>query len=419
MPPSSDFYQNLPLLTSFTEALKRENHHPVPADWFIALTDVVNSTEAIEKGDYKAVNTAGGLATIAISNVNKSMDFPFVFGGDGVSCLIPAHIANEVADVLFDTKHKVKEFFGLDLRVGLIPVKDLYQKGFQLELAKLKVSDYYEQAIIDGDGWSYAEDILKTNAQENDYLITRKKNENLEANFEGFTCRWQDIPSNQGETIATIIQLRGADVEKHLTELSKKIDHIFGKEEDFHPLSAVNLQVANSEKELGVEAKVFSQGSGLKYFLKLRWIKFESMLTKLALRFNLNVKVNWYNLSRLKEYQIAASDYKKYDGSLKMVLSSTSEQRRKWENYLEKAYQNGWLYYGIHIADRAVMTCLLHAGSKREVHFIDAADGGYTLAAKKMRSAQSVSSAFYYNPRLIVIRTLVEKPREFGMNSCF
>ena len=83
MSSSIDFYSNLPVLTSFTEALKMENHHPVPADWFIAITDVVNSTEAIENGEYKAVNTAGGLATIAISNVNKSMDFPFIFGGDG------------------------------------------------------------------------------------------------------------------------------------------------------------------------------------------------------------------------------------------------------------------------------------------------------------------------------------------------
>ncbi len=53
MPLSSDFYQNFPRLTSFIEALKRENYHPVPVDWSIALTDVVNSIQAIEKGDYK------------------------------------------------------------------------------------------------------------------------------------------------------------------------------------------------------------------------------------------------------------------------------------------------------------------------------------------------------------------------------
>ena len=362
-----------------------ENHHPVPADWFIAITDVVNSTEAIENGEYKAVNTAGGLATIAISNVNKSMDFPFIFGGDGVSCLIPAHIANEVADVLSDTQEKVKAFFNLDLRVGIIPVKDLYEEGYQLRIAKLKVSDFYEQAIIDGDGWNYAEDLLKNSSRASDYLIESKSNKNVEADYTGFTCRWQDIPSNQGETIATIIKLRGTDVAKRLRELIKELDQIFGKEENFHPLSAMNLQVAKSEKELGLEAKVFSNGNDLKYFLKLQWIRVENWITKQALNYRLNVKVNWYNLAELKKYQMAASDFKKYDGSLKMVLSCTSEQRQRWENYLEKAYQNGWLYYGIHIADRAVMTCLLHAGSEREVHFIDAADGGYALAAKKMK----------------------------------
>ena len=31
------------------------------------------------------------------------------------------------------------------------------------------------------------------------------------------------------------------------------------------------------------------------------------------------------------------------------------------------------------------MTCLMHVGSAREVHFIDGADGGYALAAKMLK----------------------------------
>lgn len=41
--------------------------------------------------------------------------------------------------------------------------------------------------------------------------------------------------------------------------------------------------------------------------------------------------------------------------------------------------------YGIHESDRALLTCFLHLGSRREVHFVDSADGGYALAGKMLK----------------------------------
>jgi hypothetical protein len=51
----------------------------VPVDWYAVITDVVNSSEAIEAGRYKEVNTAGVLAAMGISNLRNDMDFPFLF----------------------------------------------------------------------------------------------------------------------------------------------------------------------------------------------------------------------------------------------------------------------------------------------------------------------------------------------------
>ena len=55
------------------------------------------------------------------------------------------------------------------------------------------------------------------------------------------------------------------------------------------------------------------------------------------------------------------------------------------KDYLEKKFQEGRLVYGFHVSDRALMTCLVFDRDGRQVHFVDGADGGYALAAKKMK----------------------------------
>ena len=385
--PSEHFYTNLAPLTSFSEVLKTENHQPVPADWYVAITDVIDSTKSIENGLYKDVNTAGGLAAMAISNVNKGLDFPFIFGGDGISCLIPPTRLSAISDVLYDTRLKVKTFYNLDLRVGLIPVKELYDAGYTMAVGKLQSSAYYNQAIISGDALVAAEGWLKQSGAGKNYLISKKNDASIEADFTGFTCRWKDIPSTKGETISTIIQIQPDQDAMILAQILDQLYAIFGKEEDFHPVTAQNMQISLAEKELGREAQVFSgTKKGLQYWLHLMQYKIQAFFTLLALRFGLKIQANWYDLRKLKDYQIASSDYKKFDGSLKIVINCSTAARKQWQNYLESLHQNKAIYYGIHIADRAIMTCLMHAGSEREVHFIDAADGGYALAAKQMKA---------------------------------
>ena len=135
------------------------------------------------------------------------------------------------------------------------------------------------------------------------------------------------------------------------------------------------------------EAKsVTKQESGLKYWLKYLNIRLEVFVTRLALKFNLKIKAFWYELNNLKEYQVLSSDYRKYDGTLKMIISVSQEARENLENYLQSEKEQGNLFYGIHVSDKALMTCLLHSGTEREVHFVDGGDGGYALAAKMLKA---------------------------------
>jgi hypothetical protein len=83
------FYTDLEGFHDFQEALLDTRYHPVPEDWWIVITDVIGSTKAIEEGRYKEVNTIGASTLAALRNVMPDILFPFVFGGDGASAIIP------------------------------------------------------------------------------------------------------------------------------------------------------------------------------------------------------------------------------------------------------------------------------------------------------------------------------------------
>ena len=386
-----NFYNKLPNIGKVSDFFKQQKHETVPSDWYVVVTDVVDSTKAIEAGQYKDVNTVGALTVMAISNVFNSLKFPFVFGGDGAVCLIPFEMVSEVGDVLFDTKLKVKNLFDLDLRVGLVPVKTLYEAGKELYISKIKVSPYYSQAVLDGNGIYFAEHLIKQDAANNKYLIYKKTDPNKKADFTGFSCRWEEVPSSKEETIATVLKIRNyADRDNMMQEILAKIKSIFGETIDFHPISTEHLKIAHSGNSHNNEARVFSNKTkGLAYLVKLVQIKIEAFITQLAMTYNLPIKFQWYHLNLLKQYQVLSSDFFKYDGSLKTVISCNTSAREEWEIYLKELKDRGDIFYGIHISHSAVITCLLQANSQQEVHFIDGSNGGYALAAKRMKIQMS------------------------------
>jgi hypothetical protein len=83
MANSTNFYANLPLIESFKDISNDTLYENVPSDWYILATDIKDSTIAINNGKYKDVNMIGALCIISILNIDKELDLPFIFGGDG------------------------------------------------------------------------------------------------------------------------------------------------------------------------------------------------------------------------------------------------------------------------------------------------------------------------------------------------
>ncbi|MCK5153041.1 MAG: DUF3095 domain-containing protein [Spirochaetales bacterium] len=380
-------YDDIPFIPDFRSIFNYDYYYKPPPDWYVVITDIVNSTTAILEGKYKDVNTAGSLVAMAISNVKKDMNFPFIFGGDGMTFLIPGNILDDVKDVLVDTRKLVDELFDLKLRLGVVPVSTIYRKGYKLFVARLKVSDRYIQAIISGKGIDIAEKLIKNDDQYNPFRLRAALPAKNKADFTGFTCRWKDIPSTRGETISFIIKIKeeySRQTSLVFNKILKGIDDIFGLESDYHPLTEDNQ--SSSVSQSFREARIFSKKkSGFLYNINKLRVSMETVLVQFIVFLRIPVKIMNKNMKNVKKDNIINSDFRKFDGSLKMVLSCKTSQRESFEKLLENLFNDGVINYGIHVSDRALLTCLIHRGTGEEVHFVDSADGGYALAAKKLK----------------------------------
>lgn len=379
MPETQDFYKHLKPIDNFIAIANPEAYQPLPNDWLVVITDVVNSTQAIEAGKYKDVNTAGGLAAIAVANALGGIEFPFVFGGDGVTMLLPENQRTQALDALAGTRSLCKTMFDLDLRVGIVPMSVIKRQGASIHLTKLRLSEKAQQAMMIGQGLEIAEMLVKNPQLADLYLLPASYQSAQEADFKGYICSWLDIPSPHGETVSVIVKILASDtaqVEHHLKDVLQTIHKICGTEQEHHPLSMANLAVSASLDSVRRNALVLHHA---KKDFSYWWDFLSIFVRDTTLKLIPRSQSDFARKSIMND-----ADFRKFDGALKMVLSCTPESRTNLVQYLETLAKQRIIAFGIHVSDRAIMTCLLQSPTGH-IHFIDAADGGYTLAAKQLK----------------------------------
>ena len=98
-----------------------------------------------------------------------------------------------------------------------------------------------------------------------------------------------------------------------------------------------------------------------------------------------NVKTKHVVWGEYKQNLIVNTDYRKFDETLRMIISGTLEQRKRLVAYLEKLHHERKIVYGIHASPAAIITCMIFNYDTDHVHFLDGSNGGYTMAAKEMK----------------------------------
>ncbi|HET9433341.1 MAG TPA: DUF3095 family protein, partial [Chitinophagaceae bacterium] len=163
---SSDlFYSRLPVNEIPLSDLLTEEHlfFKVPENWYVVITDIKKSTRAVEDGKFETVNLLATGSIVAVLNIayKANLPVPFFFGGDGATFIIPESILSDTLQALRIHQENTQKNYSLTLRIGCVPVTDIYKKGHPLRITKLRASQLFSIPIVLGDGLAYAEKVIK------------------------------------------------------------------------------------------------------------------------------------------------------------------------------------------------------------------------------------------------------------------
>jgi hypothetical protein len=373
----SRFYAELPVLTEFSAVTEPECFAPLPADWHVAACDVRDSTAAVRAGNYKQVNTVAAAAVTAVLNAVGAIDIPFAFEGDGSVFCVPSEVLGDVQAALAKTRDMARDSFGLELRVATVRAAQVRAAGFDILVARYQVSENYVQAVFAGGGMAWADRYMKDPASA--ALCAIGEGVAPRGSHEGLECRWQDIPSPHGETVSLIVRAAGGNPRIY-RDLIAKVTEVYGGDERCHPVTLPALSMTLGGRRLDNEAGVRAPGSRWRYRMWVRCVVVLGwFLMKLGVR---TAETDW---GRYRETLARNSDVRKFNDVYRQILAGNAAQREALTAWLEERHARGELAYGLHVTDRAHMTCLVFDYSGRHLHFIDGADGGLFSAARQFK----------------------------------
>ncbi len=380
------FYADLPVIRDFRDVTRQESFAPLPDDWHVVMSDVRNSTVAVQSGRYKNVNTLGAATITAVLNAAGATEIPFVFEGDGSMLCVPPELLHDARAALAQTQVLARKSFGLDLRIGTLPAARIREAGTSILVARFQASAYYTQAVFAGGGMAYADRYMKDPATAPLCAVEPGSIE-PRGSFDGLECRWQDIPSRHGETVSLMVRALCGDAGDDAAvfrDVIAKVREIYGADDACHPVFPPNLAFSLDRRQLGNEVEVHTMQEGrLGKWLYLMKARFWVLVGWYFMRFR--VRTSATDWGGYKDALARNSDVRKFNDSFRQILSGTAAQREALTGWLDERFARRELVYGIHVTNRAYMTCLVFDYAGRHLHFIDGADGGLFLAAKALK----------------------------------
>jgi len=386
------FYTTLAPFYDFTEFVEFDAYEPVPDDWVVLIADVQGSTRAIEEGRYKDVNMVGAASITAVLNTCGGIEVPFVFGGDGGTVVVPGSQREAAGDALIGLQEISRATFGLLLRVGAIPVADLRAKGTDVRVRKYQLSSGNYLAMFAGGGVELSDSLLKSAAPGSPYLLTAQSEVGA-PDLQGLSCRWEPLIPRSGRMMTIMVQATKSDPTGQsgvLSDVVRAISDILGHRlQDSAPASVRSMKFGWPPRGLVLEARATA---GRQTFLR----RYVAVLASSLIQFwceRFDRRAGAYNAPVYRDELRSNTDFRKYDGILRMVLDVSESQAELIERHLKREQDAGRLVYGVHVTDTALMTCLVFSLERSEhVHFIDGSDGGFAKAAQEFKSRLAVLS---------------------------
>jgi hypothetical protein len=373
---AGDFYETIPVLDNFADAVRAENYRPLPNDWALGFADVVGSTQAVANGRYKAVNMVGAGVIAAVGNALKRRSFPFVFGGDGASFAISPGDAPAAQEALAAMAAFAREEFEFDLRVGTIAVRDVRAAGRDVRVARYGATPYCTYAMFMGGGLAWFEDEVKRGRH-----LLPAASAGARPDLSGLSCRWGVAPAKNGVVLSLIVAPRGDDP-RFPTLVDEIVRLALSTPGSDRPVTAASLKPGDPAKAIALETAVRS-ASGMPRALARALATY--WYAGMTVFFGLKLKGPGVDATSYKNDLVSNADLRKFDDGLRMTLDCTAEFADKLEARLAAA--EDYANWGAFRQEAAQVTCFAPSVIERgHVHFVDGAGGGYTMAAKAMKA---------------------------------
>ncbi|MEZ2126701.1 MULTISPECIES: DUF3095 domain-containing protein [unclassified Sinorhizobium] len=380
-----NFFNSLPVLTQFEGVADSDNYRPLPEGWVLALADIVGSTKEIEAGRYKDVNMAGASVISAVLNAVDKGDYPFVFGGDGALIALPAALTGQAREALAAVRTWAWEEFRLALRVALVPMRDVHAQGLDVRVARYAASPFVSYAMFTGGGTSWAEAQMKAGKYDIDPAPAGTR-----PDLTGLSCRWSPIQAHNGEIVSIIAVPDGGRPSGEFQDLVTSVIAIASEQgRGGHPVPLDGPEVGFSLAAIRREVRATAPKG--RRFLQGLWIAFQIGL--LAVLLKLRAKLLGFDAINYRHDLVENSDFRKFDDGLKMTIDVDAGRLQRIEALLEDSAGRGVARYGLHCQTSALMTCFVPTPLSRDhIHFIDGADGGYAMAASRLKGRSQTAT---------------------------
>ncbi len=376
------FYSEISPFDDFGRITDSGVYRPVPPDWWIGLTDVTGSTEAIAKGRYKQVNMAGAAAISAVMNALDSREFPFVFGGDGTSFAVASGQKDVAAKALAQTATWARLELGLDLRAAMVPVASIRAAGHDVRVGRFASSDHVSYAMFSGHGLEWAEAEMKTGR-----FALEPAADDDRPDLTGLSCRWQPMPAEKGCILSLLVAPGDAIDEAGFAAIVAEILAMTGEDgRGGNPLPPEGPRFRWPPAGVGTEARAVARGgSSLGPLIRI-WL--ESVLAVVLDKTGRSLGA--FDPATYRAELTVNTDFRKFDDALRMTIDCEPALVERIEARLAAAAKAGHVRYGMHRQDEALMTCIVPSAlASDHMHFLDGAGGGYARAAAMLKGAQA------------------------------
>jgi hypothetical protein len=374
------FYEGLVPFRAFADITDPGRYRPLPPDWVVGVTDIVQSTKAIAEGRYKAVNTVGAAVIAAITNALPGVQFPSVFSGDGASLALPGRHEAAVRDTLARTAAWAEDALGLVLRVAVIPIAEIRAAGVDVRVARFAASADVTYAMFAGGGIAWAESALKQGR----FAIARAAAGAM-PDLSGLSCNFAPIRAERG-VILSIIAVPLDDGPGFAALVGDLLALLGASGQAGRPFADAGPLPAWTGG--GYERAIAVRAARHPLWARAAILP-RALLRRLVL--SLNLTVGNFHPARYRRQLVDNTDFRKFDDGLRMTVDCTPSVADTIEARLEAARQAGVCDFGTYRQKTANVTCFVPSVTRADhVHFVDGATGGYAAAATQLKQARAM-----------------------------